>query len=56
MERDHILRILSETHGLLSGPDGAASRLGMKRTTLQSKMKRLGIGAHDYRNGNAQQQ
>ena len=51
MEREHILRVLRETHGVLSGVEGAADRLGMKRTTLQSKMKRLGIGAHDYRNG-----
>jgi len=51
MEREHILRVLRETHGALSGADGAADRLGMKRTTLQSKMKRLGIGHHDYRNG-----
>jgi formate hydrogenlyase transcriptional activator len=42
-ERDHILGILRETGWVLSGPDGAAARLGMKRTTLQSKMKKLGI-------------
>jgi formate hydrogenlyase transcriptional activator len=42
-ERDHILRALQETGGVLSGPDGAAKRLGLKRTTLQSKMTRLGI-------------
>ncbi|HYM78492.1 MAG TPA: PAS domain S-box protein [Candidatus Dormibacteraeota bacterium] len=51
MERDHIIRVLRETHGVLSGSDGAASRLGMKRTTLQSMMKRLGIEAHEYRRG-----
>jgi formate hydrogenlyase transcriptional activator len=42
-ERDHILGVLRETGWLLGGPDGAAARLGMKRTTLQSKMKKLGI-------------
>jgi len=42
-ERDHILGVLRETGWVLSGPDGAAVRLGMKRTTLQSKMKKLGI-------------
>ena len=42
-ERDHILGVLRETGWVLSGPDGAAARLGMKRTTLQSKMKKLGI-------------
>jgi formate hydrogenlyase transcriptional activator len=42
-ERDHILGVLRETGWVLSGPEGAAARLGMKRTTLQSKMKKLGI-------------
>jgi formate hydrogenlyase transcriptional activator len=42
-ERDHILRILKETKGRLAGPKGAAARLGIKRTTLQSRLKRLGI-------------
>jgi formate hydrogenlyase transcriptional activator len=42
-ERQHILKILRETKGVISGPDGAASRLGLKRTTLQGKMKKLGI-------------
>ncbi len=52
MERDHIIRVLRETRGVLSGMDGAASRLGMKRTTLQSKLKRFGIEPQSYRNGN----
>ncbi|MBZ5685324.1 MAG: sigma 54-interacting transcriptional regulator [Acidobacteriia bacterium] len=51
MEREHILRVLRETNGVLSGNDGAASRLGLKRTTLQSMIKRLGIHPHEYRNG-----
>jgi formate hydrogenlyase transcriptional activator len=42
-EREHILRTLRETDWVLGGPKGAAARLGMKRTTLQSKMKKLGI-------------
>jgi formate hydrogenlyase transcriptional activator len=42
-EREHILKILRETGGVLSGPKGAAARLGLKRTTLQGKMKKLGI-------------
>ena len=49
MERQHILRVLRETNGVLSGNDGAANRLGLKRTTLQSMMKRLGIGPEEYR-------
>lgn len=47
-EREHILRVLRETGGILSGPDGAARRLGLKRTTLQSKMQRLKITRQDY--------
>jgi formate hydrogenlyase transcriptional activator len=47
-EREHILRILREAGGQLSGPDGAARRLGLKRTTLQSKMLRLKITRKDY--------
>jgi len=54
MEREHIIRVLRETNGVLSGIDGAAVRLGLKRTTLQSMIKRLGIEAHEYRGrGNA---
>ena len=47
-EREHIIRVLRETGGRLSGPDGAARRLGLKRTTLQSKMQRLRITRDDY--------
>src|SRR5262249_7799816 len=43
MERAHILRALDEANWTLGGPHGAAARLGMKRTTLQSWIKRLGI-------------
>ncbi|MFY9583098.1 MAG: sigma 54-interacting transcriptional regulator [Candidatus Acidiferrales bacterium] len=42
-ERQHIVRALKETNGVLGGPRGAAARLGMKRTTLQSRMQKLGI-------------
>jgi formate hydrogenlyase transcriptional activator len=42
-ERQHILRALREANWVLGGPNGAAARLGVKRTTLQSKMKKLGI-------------
>ncbi|MNL37281.1 Formate hydrogenlyase transcriptional activator [compost metagenome] len=38
-----IVRILKETNGVVAGPKGAAQRLGLKRTTLLSRMKRLGI-------------
>jgi formate hydrogenlyase transcriptional activator len=42
-EREHILSALSETNWVIAGPVGAAARLGMKRTTLQSRMAKLGI-------------
>jgi transcriptional regulator of acetoin/glycerol metabolism len=47
-ERGHIIEILRQTRGALSGPGGAAVRLGLKRTTLQYKMQRLGISRTDY--------
>jgi len=47
-ERLHIIRVLREAGGVLSGPHGAAPRLGLKRTTLQSKMRRLRITPQDY--------
>ena len=47
-EREHIIRVLRDTGGKLSGPGGAARRLGLKRTTLQSKMQRLKITRQDY--------
>lgn len=42
-EAQQIIRILKETNGVVAGPKGAAQRLGLKRTTLLSRMKRLGI-------------
>lgn len=42
-QRQHIRRALEEGNGVIGGPSGAAARLGMKRSTLQSKMARLGI-------------
>jgi PAS domain S-box-containing protein len=47
-EREHILRVLRETRGKIGGSDGAAARLGLIRTTLNSKMKKLGIERKDY--------
>jgi formate hydrogenlyase transcriptional activator len=46
-EREHIVRVLRETNGVVGGPRGAASRLGLKRTTLQSKIRKLGIAPRD---------
>jgi formate hydrogenlyase transcriptional activator len=42
-EREHILKVLEETMWVVSGPSGAATRLGMRRTTLQARMQKLGI-------------
>jgi formate hydrogenlyase transcriptional activator len=47
-ERDHIIEVLRQTRGVLSGPAGAAARLGVKRTTLQYKMQKLGVSRMDY--------
>jgi formate hydrogenlyase transcriptional activator len=49
-EREHILKILRDTGGVISGTRGAAARLGLKRTTLQSKMQKLGIRRQEYQN------
>jgi transcriptional regulator with GAF, ATPase, and Fis domain len=43
LERSHILQTLQKSGGVLGGRNGAAVRLGLPRTTLISKMKRLGI-------------
>ncbi|HEV2499542.1 MAG TPA: sigma 54-interacting transcriptional regulator [Terriglobia bacterium] len=42
-EREHILRALRESNGIVGGPQGAAARLGIKRTTLNFRMRKLGI-------------
>jgi len=42
-EREHIVRALKKTNWVIGGPAGAAARLGMKRTTLQTRIKKLGI-------------
>jgi formate hydrogenlyase transcriptional activator len=42
-EREHILATLKGTKWVISGPNGAAARLGMNRSTLQFRMKKLGI-------------
>jgi formate hydrogenlyase transcriptional activator len=48
LERDHIVRALRETSGVIGGMDGAAVRLGIKRTTLQSIIRRLHIRSEEY--------
>ncbi|MGL4859654.1 MAG: sigma-54 interaction domain-containing protein, partial [Enterobacteriaceae bacterium] len=46
-ERQRILQVLRETNGIVAGPRGAAIKLGLKRTTLLSRMQRLGITPRD---------
>ena len=48
-EQERIVRILRETKGRVSGPNGAALRLGLKRSTLLDRMKKLGIDAREVR-------
>jgi len=48
VEREHIIRALRESDGVIAGEQGAAARLGMKRTTLQSMMKRMNITRGEY--------
>jgi len=43
IERDHILQILEQTHWKVSGPKGAAEILGLNRSTLRARMRKLGI-------------
>ena len=48
VEREYILRTLREAGGVIAGARGAAARLGMKRTTLQSRLHKLGIDREEY--------
>jgi formate hydrogenlyase transcriptional activator len=47
-QREEIVRALTECKGRVGGEDGVAARLGLKRTTLLSRMKKLGIHAKQY--------
>jgi formate hydrogenlyase transcriptional activator len=42
-ERRHIIRALEETNWVIAGPNGAAARLGMNRSTLHARMQKLGV-------------
>ncbi len=43
VEREHIMKVLRETGWVIGGPAGAATRLGLNRTTLSNRMRKLGI-------------
>jgi transcriptional regulator with GAF, ATPase, and Fis domain len=47
-EHDRIVQILKETKGRVGGADGAAARMGLKRTTLLTRMKKLGINPRNF--------
>ena len=49
VERHYIIHVLKKVNGKVAGRDGAAAKLGMKRTTLQSRLCKLGINARDYK-------
>jgi formate hydrogenlyase transcriptional activator len=52
-DRDHILKVLDESNWVMGGTSGAAARLGIKRTTLIAKMKRLGVSREMARSRSA---
>jgi formate hydrogenlyase transcriptional activator len=47
-QHEEIVRVLTECKGRVGGADGAAARMGLSRTTLISRMKKLGINPYDY--------
>jgi transcriptional regulator with GAF, ATPase, and Fis domain len=54
-ERDHILKTLEHTKWVVAGPNGAAARLGVKRSTLYFRMQKLGISRSNTKATLAQQ-
>jgi len=54
-EQKRIVEILQETKGRISGPNGAAFRLGVKRSTLLDRMKKLGIDVREIRSSRSQE-
>jgi len=53
VQREHIVEALRKSKGRISGPNGAAAWLGLKRTTLQSKMRQMGIKLQESNPRNA---
>jgi len=48
IERDHIIAVLRQCHGVIEGPRGAATLLGMKPSTARHRIRKLGISRSDY--------
>jgi len=48
-EKRHIENVLKKTRGVVGGVNGAAKILGIKRPTLQYRMKKLGVNPSDYK-------
>jgi len=46
-EREHILKVLRSCHGVVGGANGCAAHLGLKRTTLNARLRKLGISRRD---------
>jgi len=55
VERDHIRKTLEQTHWVVAGPNGAAARLGIKRSTLYFRMQKLGISRLNKNRASTQQ-
>jgi len=55
VERDHIRKTLEQTHWVVAGPNGAAARLGIKRSTLYFRMQKLGISRVNRNHASNQQ-
>jgi formate hydrogenlyase transcriptional activator len=55
VERDHIRKTLEQTHWVVAGPNGAAARLGIKRSTLYFRMQKLGISRLNRNHASNQQ-
>jgi formate hydrogenlyase transcriptional activator len=55
VERDHIRKTLEQTHWVVAGPNGAAARLGIKRSTLYFRMQKLGISRVNKNHTSSQQ-
>jgi formate hydrogenlyase transcriptional activator len=47
-QRDEIVQVLAECKGRVGGPNGAAARMGIRRTTLISRIQKLGINSYEF--------